>query len=91
MKFASGISSVWRAVSQGRGDLLLVEQNYFFPARLVAGELVIAPAEDRQAPDVIADAVDELIEMVLSKQGRVVFVEDGMLDLHMRVGLVLRY
>jgi hypothetical protein len=41
--------------------------------------------------DVIWDAVDELIEMVLSKQGRVVFVEDGTLDLHMRIGLVLRY
>lgn len=90
-KFASGISSAWRAASQGRGDLLLVEQNYFFPARLDASGLVITPAEDREAPDVIWDAVDELIEMVLDKQGRVVFVDDGMLDLHMRVGLVLRY
>jgi inosine-uridine nucleoside N-ribohydrolase len=37
------------------------------------------------------DAVDEIIEMVMSKQGQVVFVDNGSLDAHQRIALVLRY
>ena len=39
----------------------------------------------------IGDALDELIEIVLAKQSRVVFMDDGMLDNHSHVAMVLRY
>jgi len=37
------------------------------------------------------DAVDELIEAVMGKGGKVVFVDDETLENHQRVALILRY
>lgn len=37
------------------------------------------------------DAVDELIEAVMTKGGKIVFVDDGTLAAHQRVALILRY
>ena len=54
-------------------------------------EDLLIPADDPTAPDVIDDAVDELIEIVLAKGGRVIFVDNGALAIHQRVALILRY
>lgn len=90
-KFASGISSVWRAAKEGRGALLLVEQNFHLPAEVDESGFVLTPVENPEPDGKIMDAVDELIEIVLLQQGRVVFMDDGSLDNHDRVAMVLRY
>jgi len=90
-KVASAINEVWRLASEGRGSLLLVEEGFHYPARVDATGRIITPADDATAPDVIDDAVDEISETVLMKQGRVVFVEDGQLETHQRIALILRY
>ena len=90
-RFASGLGEAWRRAQEGRGALLLVEQDYHQAARLdeTAGQLHLVDAND---PNVsMADAVDDLIELVLAKQGDVVFVDDGALEGHQRVALTLRY
>jgi hypothetical protein len=89
--YASGIDQVWRAVQEGRGDVLLVEENFHYPARLSADQMGLTPADDFTGPDFLDDAVDELIETVLGKGGRAVFVDDGTLAQHQRVALILRY
>ena len=76
---------------QGRGDTLLVEEDFHYPARLDESGTKLTPTEDITAPDVIDDAVDEIIEGVLDKQGKVVFVENGQLTQHQRIALILRY
>ena len=58
-------------------------------ARVLDGRLVVA--KDTWAPDVIDDAVDELIETVLRKGGRAVVVPSGDLADAGHVGAVLRY
>jgi hypothetical protein len=88
---ASTISEVWRLASDGRGSLLLVEEDFHFPARVDETGRHLTPADDPAAPGVIDDAVDDIIETVLSKQGRVVFVENGQLETHQRIALILRY
>ncbi len=90
-KVASAISEVWLSASEGRGSLLLVEEDFHFPARLDETGRHITPAKDATAPGVIDDAVDDIIETVLIKQGRVVFVENGQLETHQRIALILRY
>ena len=90
-KFASAVEEVWRMANQGRGKTLLVEEDFHFPARLDETGRHLTPAEDVTAPDVIDDAVDEIIETVLSKQGEVVFVDNGQLEVHRRIALILRY
>lgn len=90
-RFASAPGEVWRAANEGRGDLLLVEENFHFPARLDESGEGLIPAADPTAADVLDDAVDEIIKTVSDKQGRVVFVEDGQLAQHQRIALILRY
>jgi hypothetical protein len=90
-KFVSTIGEVWRMASEGRGHLLLVEEDFHYPARVDRTGRHLTPADDITAPDVLDDAVDEIIETVLSKQGRVVFLENGQLETHQRIALILRY
>ncbi len=90
-KYAAGITSAWRLAHEGRGAVLLVEEGFRYPARVEAGGLPLTPADDPTAPDVIADAVDEMIETVLLKGGRVVFFQDGALEAHQRIAMILRY
>jgi hypothetical protein len=90
-KYVSTVGEVWRLTTEGRGQLLVVEQDFHYPARLDETGRHLLAAEDLTAPDVMDDAVDEIIEMTLSKQGRVVFVENGQLQAHQRIALVLRY
>lgn len=90
-KFASTIGEVWRLAKEGRGHLLLVEEDFHYPARVDGSGRQISPADDPTAPDVLDDAVDEIIETILDKQGQVVFVENGQLEKHQRIALILRY
>ncbi|MFZ4583616.1 MAG: hypothetical protein ACOYNI_00105 [Acidimicrobiia bacterium] len=90
-RIAFGIEEVWLLASHGRGDLLLVEESFEYPAYVdsVTGHPI--RAIDRDAPGVVDDLVDELIEVVLAKRGRCTVVPDGSLAGHGRVALKLRY
>jgi len=90
-KFASTIDEVWRLSNEGRARLLVVEEDFHFPAKLDETGLHLLPADDPAAPGFIPDAVDDVIETVLSKQGRVVFCDNGQLEPYQRIALVLRY
>ena len=80
---ASGIEPVWRAARRARG-LLLVEDSYEQPARVALGGGLIV-TDDPTPPDVIDDAVDDVIETVLARGGQVEFVHDGALTIHDRI------
>jgi hypothetical protein len=90
-RLASTLGDVWHLVRLGRGDLVVVEEGYHQPARIdERGELDFQIV-DPTAPDVLDDAVDEVITHALDKGGRVAFVNDGDLSIHNRIALVLRY
>jgi hypothetical protein len=88
---SSTIGEVWRMAKEGRGDTLLVEQDFHYPATVDETGLILSPAEDATAPGVIDDAVDEVIEVVMAMGGNVVFVDNGALEQHQRIALILRY
>ncbi|HEV8194350.1 MAG TPA: hypothetical protein VGP82_23105 [Ktedonobacterales bacterium] len=90
-KYASGIQPVWRMAQEGRGSKLLVEQDFHSPAQADASGIRLLPEGDSQGPQVLDDAVDEVIEAVLEKGGKVVFTEPGTLGMHQRIALILRY
>jgi len=90
-KFAGGIQEVWFTANEGRGSLLLVEEGYHYPARLSENGTSLLPADDPNASDVMEDAVDEIVEIVMTKGGRVVFAEPGSLAAHQQIAMVLRY
>ncbi|MBK6873870.1 MAG: hypothetical protein IPK24_00210 [Kineosporiaceae bacterium] len=90
-RVASGIQAAWRAAHAERPEMLVVEESYVHPARLGPDDTVIDPEpHGLDAPDVIDDLVDELIEAVLRRGGWVAFAEDDALQAHGRVALSLR-
>ena len=86
----SGMQSAWLAARAERPEMLAVEQGLFYPARLSSDGDLLQHATDVEHPDVIDDAVDELIELVLDRGGWVALVEDGALAAHDGVALTLR-
>lgn len=90
-KFVSTVGEVWRLANDGRGRILLVEEGFHYPARVDETGRIISPDDNVGAQDVKDDAVDGIIETVLEKQGQVVFLDDGQLELHRRIALILRY
>jgi len=88
---ASTLAEAWHLAGLGRGRVLVVEEGYHQPARLTESGQLNLNVDDPTAPDVMDDAVDEVITKVLGNGGQVVFVEDGELALHERIALILRY
>ncbi len=83
---ASGIEPVRRAARRGSG-LLVVEATYEQAVRVIPGSSITTELDPEQ-PGVIDDGVDEIIESVLAKSGRVEVVPDGMLAEHQRIAFV---
>jgi hypothetical protein len=86
----SGMAAAWLGARRDRPEMLAVEEGLFFPARLSADGDLLTPAVDVEHPDVLDDAVDELIELVLARGGWVALVQDGLLRAHGGVALTLR-
>lgn len=89
-RFAGGIDEIWPLTTEGRVELLVVDEDYALAVR-VLDHGGLERADDAEAPDVVDDIVDEAIEQVLLHGGRVVMVGAGDLDAHGRVAAVLRY
>ena len=87
----STLGEVWRSANLGRGKTLYVEADYHEPGRLEESGMLLLPVDNAVGPDAIPDAVDEVIEMVISKGGEVIFTENGALEKFQRIALVLRY
>lgn len=86
-----GLPDVWRNARLGKGNLLVVEKDLAQPAFVARDGYQLwlsAPAEEHE---LVSDAVDDLVEMVLSMDGRVHFVENGKLKEFNGVAMIHRY
>jgi hypothetical protein len=90
---AVGISDVWRTAAEGKGLELIVEKDLIKPAYFSSDKYLMKL--NQQANDEsykrINDLVETIIETVLSKNGRVVFVENGSMGNFDGIALKLRY
>lgn len=90
-RVAAGIAAAWQAAYAERPEMLVVEESYFHPARIGRdGEVLDPDPADLEAPDVIDDLVDELIEAVLRRGGWVAFAGDDALAAYGGVALTVR-
>lgn len=70
---AFGINQVWQAARDGRVMLLLVDPAYTYPALAAPDGRSLTRSSDPEDPDVLDDAVDELIELVARHGGHTCF------------------
>jgi hypothetical protein len=87
-----GINQVWKAAVERKGRLLVVEKDFVYPAELSGTTEAIQPRDETlQHPFYIRDAVDDIIEKVLSTGGDVEFVEPGVLSEYQKIALIEYY
>ncbi len=104
--FAGGLDEVWDLARDGRVELLVVEDDFRLSARADGRHLEPIDADPPPSPDasessfpgdvadapgVVEDVVDELIETVLGSGGEAVMVPPGELSDYGRLAAVLRY
>jgi hypothetical protein len=90
-RYASSMTEVWHTAQEGRGSRLIVETGFHYPARVDETGMFLTPADDPTALGVIDDAVDDVIETVMTMGGKVVFVDDGVLEQYQHIAMILRY
>jgi hypothetical protein len=89
-KVVTGVPAAWLAARHERPEMLVVEESLFYPARLSDDGDFLEAADDIGSPDVIDDAVDELIELALQRGAWVALTADGALTGYDRVALTVR-
>ncbi|WP_371596488.1 chemotaxis protein [Streptomyces sp. NBC_00564] len=87
--FAAGVDEVWQSATEGRVQLLAVEENYRVTVRDNGGDHLV-PAESGDL-DAREDIVDEIVEQCLETGAEVRFVPDGSLADAKGIAGVLRY
>ena len=87
----SGIQDIWSAAKEGKAFKLLVEKDYRCPGFVDRDEYYLYLRPPQKPHKVLADAVDDIIEMVLEKNGHVFFTDNGMLKDYQRIALITRY
>jgi hypothetical protein len=91
-KLSVGIGPVWRSASQKNGRLLVVEKNYIYPAQHGSDpEVIFGRDESLRNAFYIKDAVDDIIEKVISSGGDVEFVDEGFLEKFEKIVLIEYY
>jgi hypothetical protein len=91
-KLAVGIKAVWHDAIRKKGQLLIVEKNYMYPAQHSDTAEHIEGTEGLYNRfSYIKDAVDDVMEKILEYGGDVEFVDEGVLDAYEHIVLVNYY
>lgn len=90
-KLLVDFNDIWRAVNEGRGKTLFVQQGYFQPARLVNDSVELVPMDQTDRTNVIDDIIDEMIEINLQYGGDSVFLSEEELKNYQGLVLTTRY
>lgn len=84
-------NEIWKAVNQGRGKTLFVKRGFFQPAKLENDSIRLLPQEQADAPGVVDDIIDEMIEANLRFGGDSIFMDAENLEKYNGLALTLRY
>jgi hypothetical protein len=90
---AIGMKEVWEGAKQGKGLELIVEKDFECPIYIGKNDSNIKikkPLDDHEYK-CVSDSVEKTIQKVISKGGKVVFVENGFLKDFSAIVLRLRY
>ena len=89
-KVLTDLQDIYRAVINGRGDLLVVHQNYRQPV-VMNDNNSFKMVENSSTPGAIDDITSKIAWEVISKKGRVIFTEHEELKELGKIALKTRY
>jgi len=84
------LSEIYQAAKEGRGDLLIVNDNFHQAVR-VTGEFSLDLVTDATLPGVIDDITSDIAWNVISKKGRAIFTTQEELKTLGDIALKIRY
>lgn len=87
----SGIQEVWDAAAEGKGLKLIVEKDYRSPGFIADSDYHLYLRPPQKKHKALPDAVDDLIEMVIGKNGHVYFTDNDKLKDYQHIALITRY
>lgn len=90
-KVAAGITEAWRLAQEGRVATLVCEEDYHTTAGIDTQNSLVLDTSELPAENIIPDAVDQLADVVITKGGKVIFVDNGTLGNFYKVAAILRY
>jgi len=89
-KVITELSEIYRAAKEGRGDLLIVNDNFHQAVR-ITDEFSLDLVNDVTLPDVIDDITSDIAWEVISKKGRAIFTTQDELKSLGEIALKVRY
>ena len=90
-QLVTGMKEVWKTAQEGKGLLLAVEKDFRQQGFERSSDKKIFVDGNGSPLKMHSDAVDDLIELVLEKNGTVTFLKNGALKKMQRVALLTRY
>ena len=89
-KVITGLSEICKAVREGRGDLLIVHDEYFQAVKMT-GECTFDLVTDVTQPGITDDITSEIAWEVISKKGRAIFTNQEEFKSIGDIALKVRY
>ena len=89
-KVITDLSEIFKAVKEGRGDLLITHEE-FHQAVILTGDFTFELVSDVTLPNVIDDITSEIAWEVISKKGRALFTELNEIKAIGEIALKVRY
>lgn len=86
-----GIQDSWSAAHEGKALKLLVEKDYRQAGFVTGNERQLHLRPSKNTTRIVTDAVDDVIETVLEKNGEVYFFDNGALQDFNRIAVISRY
>ncbi|MFT3823414.1 MAG: hypothetical protein QM731_05815 [Chitinophagaceae bacterium] len=83
------LEEIWKAAKEGRGELLLVKNNYSQPVGITRQGFEIT--DQATVPGITDDIVNEIAWEVIDKKGRAFFTDQSALDELGEIALLTRY
>ncbi|WP_457573977.1 baeRF3 domain-containing protein [Desulfolithobacter sp.] len=93
LRYVSGLQEVWTVAAMKEGRVLLTERDYRQKGWSVKDGVFLVLGEEKpeEEAEFHEDAVDDIVEMVLSQGGESYFVQPGKLEKYDRIILSTRY
>lgn len=90
---ASGLKEVWNAAIEGKGLKLVVEKGFEKAGyiSLDGNDLKLRKTVGNRKYSHVNDVVEKIIRLVNEKRGKIILVENGVLEKFDRIALELRY